>query len=198
MSALVDPAIVQLSDGAPSGGGLASWLYGAKVEVTTMTGEVVTGIVYGYDRFTKSVILKLPNTSNRTLPSMADYRIIKCPFIKQTVYKSKPPAQKGGAVVGPSYVDVKDMQRRVNKECAEADKALDRIGVNVTAHAQELFNALAKTMDPIWRGKDIYCQNLDVTIKEPYSESSVKGKDAKAVQRVCLVLQKELKRLGSQ
>merc|ERR1712012_533015 len=67
-------------------------------------------------------------------------------------------------------------------------------GVGVTEFAQEIFNAMSKTMDVSWEKEDIIC--FGVRIQKPYTpESCVGGDDPAALERVKKVLIGELNRI---
>lgn len=185
-----DPAILGLSE-TPTGG-KQDWLEGCFVRVETAAGEVIEkGQVYTFDEATKVLVLRLPNTSNVTNPSVFDYRLIKQRFIKTISITG----DKGPAIPPVSYVNIASLKARERKAVKAADQALARIGTDVTAHAQQVFDALAKTLDPEWRGKHILCRSLDVTLKPPYDTNSLHGDD-KAKTHVKRVLEGELKKLG--
>ena len=58
-------------------------------------------------------------------------------------------------------------------------------------------DALSKTYDAVWDGKRMVIRELEVVINPPYTEDSIVSDNAKAKQRVALVLNGELKKLGS-
>lgn len=63
----------------------------------------------------------------------------------------------------------------------------------LASDAQEVFDALSKTMEASWEGEDILV--LGVRITKPYDpQTCISGKDTQVVERVTKVLQNELAR----
>ena len=70
------------------------------------------------------------------------------------------------------------------------------IGVGVTQEAQDIFDALARTLPCRWADRDIVVMD-EVVIGAPYSTcAGVAGGDPRAVERVQKVLANEKKKLG--
>eukprot|EP00729_Bicosta_minor_P013002 gene13003-7587_t len=181
-----DSSILQMSaDGLGGGGGPNAFLIGATVKIVTAPGETIQGEVYTFDEGTGAVMLRLPNTSRITDPSVFDYRYVATP------------KDEGIPMPRPSYVNVRELRKREQKAVEEADLALSRIGVDVDERAQAIFDALSKTYDAVWDGKRMVIRELEVVINPPYTEDSIVSDNAKAKQRVALVLNGELKKLGS-
>ena len=67
------------------------------------------------------------------------------------------------------------------------------IGVGVTHEAQEVFDALSKTMPCQWADQKIQCYR--VTISPPYTPSDCAGPDDNEVSRVKKVLEGERSKL---
>jgi len=70
-----------------------------------------------------------------------------------------------------------------------------RIGVGVTTQAQEIFNALSKTLPCRWHGDAIMVFE-DIRIANPYTMNSITGSDEAALNRVKKVLEGERRKLG--
>jgi len=192
-----DSSILQMSaDGLGGGGGPNAFLIGATVKIVTAPGETIQGEVYTFDEGTGAVMLRLPNTSRITDPSVFDYRMVQRKFIKSMQYVATP-KDEGIPMPRPSYVNVRELRKREQKAVEEADLALSRIGVDVDERAQAIFDALSKTYDAVWDGKRMVIRELEVVINPPYTEDSIVSDNAKAKQRVALVLNGELKKLGS-
>lgn len=69
------------------------------------------------------------------------------------------------------------------------------IGVGVTQEAQDIFDALARTLPCAWDGQDIAVMD-EVRIRAPYAKcEGVPGGDPRAVERVQKVLENEKSKL---
>lgn len=70
------------------------------------------------------------------------------------------------------------------------------IGVGVTQEAQDIFDALARTLPCRWDGKTIVVMD-EVHIAPPYNDCvGIQGGDPRAVERVSKVLAMEKSKLG--
>ena len=71
------------------------------------------------------------------------------------------------------------------------------IGVGVTQEAQDIFDALARTLPCVWDGKAIQVMD-EVRISPPYDkcEPATEAADPRAVERVQKVLAHEKSKLG--
>lgn len=77
-----------------------------------------------------------------------------------------------------------------------SDPIAANIGVGVTQEAQDIFDALARTLPCRWRDRDIVVMD-EVVIAAPYAScAGVAGGDPRAVERVQKVLANEKKKLG--
>ncbi|KAL9688751.1 hypothetical protein QQ045_033175 [Rhodiola kirilowii] len=76
----------------------------------------------------------------------------------------------------------------------QAEVEAERIGVGVTAEAQNLFDALSKTLPVRWDKNVIVVMN-EVRVSSPYLPESVNGGAASANERVRKVLEFERKRM---
>jgi len=75
----------------------------------------------------------------------------------------------------------------------QAAREAKRYRVGVAEHAQEVFDALNKTMEASWDGEDI--KVLGVKITKPYDPmKNISGGDTAAQERIRKVLQAELQK----
>lgn len=179
-----------------------SWLTGAAVKVTTLTGEEVTGEIYTADDTTEQLVLRLPNSGRATHPDYFDYRIIKFGFISTCEFTNDGKGVAGAKpMVPPSYVDLSAANKREKKATQEAVNALNRIGTDVSPKAQSIFNALSKTMPCEWRNKEIIVVST-IVIKPPYGEADCSpltndGRAERALGQVKRVLEGESRKLAA-
>ncbi|ORX68439.1 hypothetical protein BCR32DRAFT_107834 [Anaeromyces robustus] len=96
-------------------------------------------------------------------------------------------------------VNIDDIITREKKALKEEFQRQNRIGVGVTEEAQQIFDALSKTMPCSWNNKSIVVMD-EVTISPPYSAENCKMVPGKSVQesileRVQKVLELEKKKI---
>merc|ERR1719464_1205497 len=162
-------------------------LLGAQIRVTTTFGEDIEGELFCIDNLgSRSVVIceRLPNGN-------VNYKWVKANIIRE-VSASAGPASNATEESLP-HVDLKYVEGRAKK--AEDTAAADskKYGVGVTEHAQDVFDALSKTMEASWDGEDI--KVLGVRITKPYDPArNISGDDMQVVERVRKVLQSELGR----
>lgn len=92
--------------------------------------------------------------------------------------------------------DMKSLRDREEAAIKQAEAEAERIGVGVTAEAQDIFDALSKTLPCRWDKTTILVMN-DVCVNEPYLPQNVIGGASAANERVRKVLEEERKRLQS-
>ncbi|ORX34878.1 hypothetical protein BCR36DRAFT_588540 [Piromyces finnis] len=96
-------------------------------------------------------------------------------------------------------VNIDDIINKEKKALKEEFQRQNRIGVGVTEEAQQIFDALSKTMPCSWNNKSIVVMD-EVTISPPYNAESCKMVPGKTVQesiieRVQKVLELEKKKI---
>ncbi|GAB2297324.1 hypothetical protein Dimus_031434 [Dionaea muscipula] len=87
-----------------------------------------------------------------------------------------------------------NIELNLGGNCRQAELDAERIGVGVTAEAQNIFDALSKTLPVRWDKTVIVVMN-EVRVSSPYLPESVSGGTAAANERVKKVLEFERKRL---
>ncbi|XP_039684549.1 uncharacterized protein [Medicago truncatula] len=92
------------------------------------------------------------------------------------------------------YVDLNDLQAREELAIRQAEADAERIGVGVTSEAQNIFDALSKTLPVRWDKTVIVVMN-EVRISSPYHPDCVNGGAPAANDRVKKVLEMLRKRL---
>ncbi|KAL7266075.1 hypothetical protein RUND412_011393 [Rhizina undulata] len=191
-------------------GNLASldWVVGLRVRVSTVIDDTYEGTIFSYDPLTNTLALiqtppNPPPTPTTLQDGPQDFRILKISFLKDVTVLSQPknrpspnqPFSHAEPKIGPvNLAALMAREREASK--AEMAKSATR-GVDVTKDAQDIFDALSRTMPCRWHDKQIIV--LDhVVIAEPYTLDSCRSKDLHALNRVKKVLEGERKKLDSQ
>lgn len=96
----------------------------------------------------------------------------------------------------PPRVRALELTRVPSRPTASPSTAAN-IGVGVTQEAQDIFDALARTLPCVWDGKAIQVMD-EVRIPPPYAacEAATEAADPRAVERVQKVLVHEKSKLG--
>ncbi|PQQ03962.1 protein LSM12 homolog [Prunus yedoensis var. nudiflora] len=92
------------------------------------------------------------------------------------------------------YLDLNSLRAREELAIRQAEAESERIGVGVTSQAQNIFDALSKTLPVRWDKTVIVVMNA-VRVSSPYTPESVSGGTPAANERVKKVLELERKRL---
>jgi hydroxymethylpyrimidine/phosphomethylpyrimidine kinase len=91
--------------------------------------------------------------------------------------------------LGPTHVsslDNQTIQTKLNSAIQQRKLDAAKIGKGVTEKAQQLFFALAKTLDCSWDGTSIVVMG-DIVISSPYTKescTSLSGNDGPALERI--------------
>mmetsp|Transcript_80263 Transcript_80263/g.213009 ORF Transcript_80263/g.213009 Transcript_80263/m.213009 type:complete len:182 (-) Transcript_80263:57-602(-) len=163
---------------------------GTQIRVVTTFGEEIEGELFCVDISGSNSVVICQRLENGNV----NYKWTKTNIIREVT--ASPGPQAGAGEDWLPHVDLRQVETRSKKLEEEAREDAKRYGVGVTEHAQEVFDALAKTMEAEWDGEDI--KVLGVRISKPYDpERNVTGGDAQARERVQKVLQNELGRISS-
>ena len=131
-----------------------------------------------------------PPILNTSIPPV-DYRIIKISFLKEVTVLARgtpAPPQTSPSVaptspIGPfgslrphiSPVNLPNVLARENAAVRAQSERFATRGVGVTKEAQEVFDALARTMRCRWQGKTIVVVDAMVAVEEPYLPENCKS-----------------------
>jgi len=166
------------------------WIIGVKVRIKTSVGEEVEGEIFSYDTTTNCVVL-IQHQTHSTLKK--SYRILKTSFVKEVQYLGRVDNQDS-ANFEFTPINIQKIRSKEDSSLHALRDEASRIGVGVTKEAQEIFDALAKTLPCHWN-QDTIIVLEEVKISKPYDLESVAGEDATIVDRVKKVLEGERKRL---
>ncbi|CAG8535321.1 6993_t:CDS:2 [Ambispora gerdemannii] len=162
------------------------------------------------------ILTQCPSTANLTYTSTNntpkyDFRILKISFLKEVIQlpmngqsttsnDATNTTTSVFATTSPSvsYVQMERVQAREIQAYRETQQFLARIGVGVTVEAQEIFDALSKTLPVRWVEEKIVVLD-EVIINPPYDLENCKaGSSASgSLARVRKVLEGEKKRLSN-
>mmetsp|Transcript_24446 Transcript_24446/g.44862 ORF Transcript_24446/g.44862 Transcript_24446/m.44862 type:complete len:182 (-) Transcript_24446:63-608(-) len=157
---------------------------GSSIRVTTTFNEEIEGELFCFDSQSNSVVIcqKLDNGN-------VNYKWTKANIIREVIATGGPSGQDEEL----PNVDLRYVEARAKKLEEQAAREAKRYGVGVTEHAQEVFDALNKTMEASWDGEDI--KVLGVKITKPYDPiKNISGGDTAAQERIRKVLQAELQK----
>jgi len=154
---------------------------GAKLKLRTLLGEDVAGELFAYDKVTGMLVIQEKGESKGNM------RLLKANSIKEVeiLEKLAEPAE-----LKLPAVDLRRLQAREAAALKAAEDEAKRIGVGVSELAQDIFDALSKTLPCRWDAKRIVVLD-EVHIEEPYTTEACKGANAMAVDRVRKVLDGE-------
>ncbi|EEH57278.1 uncharacterized protein MICPUCDRAFT_47278 [Micromonas pusilla CCMP1545] len=168
--------------------GVADWGIGHVVSGVTATGEKFAGEVFTFDEGTGLAVLR----AKGDIVNTHDVRILRAEGVSDL--KSTPPSDPPKMEKLP-VVDEARCQKREEAAVKAATISAANIGVDVTAEAQDIFDALARTLPCRWEGRSIVVLD-EVKISPPYAECvGVATGDPRAVERVQKVLAMEKSKL---
>ena len=161
---------------------------GAKVSGTTSSGERFSGEIFAYDEANRVLAVRsvgeISNSHDVTLVNERDASNIE---VDASTAKDLGPLPD---------VDDPRRQRRFDNATRVAKNMADNIGENVSALAQDVFDALARTLPCKWNG-DVIVVMDEVEVRGPnYDEASGSGTTHGAAERVQKVLALERAKLG--
>eukprot|EP00056_Hartaetosiga_gracilis_P022678 m.32266 g.32266 ORF g.32266 m.32266 type:complete len:177 (-) comp9769_c1_seq1:146-676(-) len=166
-------------------------LRGVGVAVTTVTGEVIKGVVFSYTPDSTQEgngFLTITQKSESKDPRTSDFRMIRTGFIKDCVADES--VQKGVKLQTASYVSLVEQFSKEKKYVNQAKQDANSQREGVSKRAQNVFDTLARQMECHWEGTDIIV-NGKVRIKDPYTEDSCEkceGGNNKALSHVKNIL----------
>jgi hypothetical protein len=153
------------------------------------SSESLIGILVKIKTFLNEEIKVLIDSLTQ-LTQKKSYRIIKTSFIKEIEYLGK---NENIELQLPS-INISKIRKKEEQKILQAQEEANKIGIGVTKEAQEIFNALSKTLPCNWQ-KDIIVVLNEVYIKSPYNIEDCYGNDINTLERVKKVLEGERKKI---
>ncbi|KAK9935542.1 hypothetical protein M0R45_022642 [Rubus argutus] len=163
---------------------------GCFVSIKTTLGDDFQGQVITYDRPSNIVILHILSLGSKGGPKR-NIRLLKASYIKELSYLGQ---AEDPLDVKNCYLDLNSLRAREELAIRQAEAECERIGVGVTSQAQNIFDALSKTLPVRWDKTVIVVMN-EVRVSSPYLPESVSGGTPAANDRVKKVLELERRRL---
>eukprot|EP00898_Chlorokybus_atmophyticus_P006116 jgi/Chlat1/6505/Chrsp45S09069 len=163
------------------------WMVGCRVAVKTTLGDDIQGEVFTFDKSTNCLVLHDAGSK----PGTKNMRILKANFIKEVTMLSAPVEPVNLRVPA---MDINRLRQREKAAVRQAEVEAERFGVNVTSEAQEVFDALSKTLPVRWEQTTIVVMD-EVRIQSPYTAESCSGGPSGTLARVRKVLELERQRL---
>ncbi|CAK9196977.1 unnamed protein product [Sphagnum troendelagicum] len=164
--------------------GGADYVVGCRLAIKTTLGEDIEGTVIAYDNSSK-----IEGSSG----ARRDLRFLKVNYVKDVTLLGQ--SEDLFELKNP-YLDMASLRNREEAAIRQAEAEAERIGVGVTQEAQDIFDALSKTLPVRWEKTAILVMN-DVRVSHPYLPDNVLGGPPAANERVRKVLELERKRLQS-
>eukprot|EP00249_Psilotum_nudum_P013850 c24546_g2_i1 orf=193-744(+) len=165
------------------------FVVGCRLAIKTTLGDEFEGQVLTYDRVSNVVVLQDIGQAG----PRRNLRFLKANFIKgfTLLGQGNDPLD-----LKDPYIDINILQAREEAAVRQAEAEAERIGVGVTREAQDIFDALSKTLPVRWEKMDIVVMN-EVRVGSPYLPENVTGGPVAANERVKKVLELERRRLQS-
>jgi len=169
-----------------TGGG--EYVVGCRLAIKTTFGEDIEGAVLAYDNSSKIVVIQEGSSGPRR-----NLRFLKVNYVKDVTLLGQ--AEEQFELKTP-YLDMTSLRNREEAAIRQAEAEAERFGVGVTQEAQDIFDALSKTLPVRWEKTAILVMN-EVRVSHPYLPDDVIGGPPAANERVRKVLELERKRLHS-
>eukprot|EP01117_Protostelium_nocturnum_P005609 TRINITY_DN2022_c2_g1_i4.p1 TRINITY_DN2022_c2_g1~~TRINITY_DN2022_c2_g1_i4.p1 ORF type:complete len:179 (-),score=26.09 TRINITY_DN2022_c2_g1_i4:273-809(-) len=166
-------------------------LLGSKIRIKTLDDEGIDGEIFSYDNNTGCVALSISH-SHTTLKKT--FRIIKTSFIKEIQFLEKKGSLQTELNLPP--INVQKIRSKEDAAIRQTREEVARIGVGVSKEAQDIFNALSKTLPCRWHTDTIVVLD-EVLIKNPYGVENCQGSNSYMLERVKKVLEGEKRKIQS-
>ncbi|TQD74521.1 hypothetical protein C1H46_039952 [Malus baccata] len=170
---------------------------GCLVSVKTTLSDDFQGQVITFDRPSNIVVIHILSPfaiyqfKGSKGGARRNIRLLKANYIKELSYLGQ---AEDPLDIKKCFLDLNSLRAREELAIRQAEAELERIGVGVTGQAQNIFDALSKTLPVRWDKTVIVVMN-EVRVSSPYTPESVSGGTPAANERVKKVLELERRRL---
>ncbi|ORZ31560.1 anticodon-binding domain-domain-containing protein [Catenaria anguillulae PL171] len=159
----------------------------AAARAASPQAKIAEGRVFAYDKANGFVVLQcISNDNPNAATKKFDLRIINtCTITSVSI-----PAASSTPAMDLIPVSAINWETSAHREAANIrlmETKLAKIGVGVGRDAQDLFDALSKTMECRWADSSIVVMDR-VIISPPYRPENCKSNDQSALQRIKLVV----------
>ncbi|KAJ8655761.1 hypothetical protein O0I10_008647 [Lichtheimia ornata] len=181
----------------------AQRILGRRIKLKTASNEEIEGRIYALDRLTNCIALDIlfiviimlttHNAAAQQGRKQLSFRIIKISHIKEVLSNQEDaPAD----FLPINHVDTSRLDARESSGVKNMRQRVAKMGVGVTKEAQDIFDALSKTLPCRWSNDTIVVLD-EVLIQPPYDVDSCKANSSSAssLARVKKVLEGERRRL---
>ncbi|XP_075657980.1 uncharacterized protein LOC142627960 isoform X1 [Castanea sativa] len=160
---------------------------GCLLSIKTTLGDEFEAQVITFDRHSNILVLQ---EGSKPGPRR-NIRLLKANYVKEFSFlgQAEDPLDNKKC-----FLDLNSLQAREESAIRQAEAEAERRGVGVTSEAQNIFDALSKTLPVRWDKTVIVVMN-EVRVSSPYLPESVSGGTPAANDRVKKVLELERKRL---
>ncbi|CAK9224764.1 unnamed protein product [Sphagnum jensenii] len=176
------------------------YVVGCRLAIKTTLGDDIEGTVLAYDSSSKIVVLHILSFFSPLLQLASDsgerrnLRFLKVNYVKDLTLLGQ--SEEEQFELKNPYLDMTSLRNREEAAIRQAEAEAERFGVGVTQEAQDIFDALSKTLPVRWENTAILVMN-EVHVSQPYLPDNVIGGPPAANERVRKVLELERKRLQS-
>eukprot|EP01097_Dermamoeba_algensis_P002064 TRINITY_DN1824_c0_g1_i1.p1 TRINITY_DN1824_c0_g1~~TRINITY_DN1824_c0_g1_i1.p1 ORF type:complete len:203 (+),score=50.93 TRINITY_DN1824_c0_g1_i1:53-610(+) len=156
---------------------------GVLVKVKTSFGDEIIGEFLSFDPISSCIVLRESCTNPTTNAPSQNFHVLKSNFVKE-VQAIGPPAAPSDVSLKP--VDLNKLRLQEDHALRVARSEASKIGIGVTPEAQEIFNALSKTLPCRW-DRDVIVVFEDTRISTPYTVESCLGGEVATPSELSLV-----------
>ncbi|KAJ9456712.1 Protein LSM12 [Diplonema papillatum] len=154
--------------------GLSENLIGKKVSIKTTSNETFEGIIYGYDQQQNCLALFEAGGQSKNRQS---FRLFNASYIDRVTQTGEPTEDFfKGELPKISKEKVRD---RAN---TAREKRMHALGQDVSIEAQDVFDAIERTLRCTWDGTTIVILDA-IKLSHPYLPENLKEKDGVSAER---------------